>query len=94
MTALEFRDPPPPKKARRNWQKIADQLKANPGRWAVVASGPRRSSVANIASRINRNEYGVFSPVGAYEAVVRESEKTPGRFEAYAQFVGNLDGLS
>jgi hypothetical protein len=93
MTALEFRDPPPPKKARRNWQAIADQLKARPGRWAVVASGSR-STVANIVSRINRNDYKVFAPVGAFKAECRESEKTPGQFEAFAKFVGHVDGLS
>lgn len=94
MTTLVFRDPPPPKKLRRNWKAIAEQLKANPGRWVVIAANATRPAASNIAHRIVHNRYRVFGPAGAFEAVCRESETLPGRFEAYARFVGHLDGLS
>lgn len=94
MTDLVFRDPPPPKKVRRNWSDIAEQLKANPGRWALITSAPKRTSIAMITTRIQRNTYGPFSPVGAFEAVSRESLDEPGRFEVFARYVGNRDGLS
>lgn len=94
MTDLVFRDPPPPKKLRRNWKAIAEQLKANPGQWACIEPNATRPAASNIAHRIVHNAYRAFAPAGAFEAACRESETLPGRFEAYARFVGNLDGLS
>lgn len=39
MTAIEWKNPPRSRTGHRDWDAIADQLKANPGRWALIAPG-------------------------------------------------------
>lgn len=92
MTTLEFREPPPPKKARRNWPAIALQLKQRPGKWAVVASGQRRAAMATLAGRVNKGLMADM-PARLFEAVTRASDETPGLYEVYVRYVGHRDGL-
>ena len=93
MTEIVFRDPPPAKKVRRDWEAIADQLKAHPGRWACIDSSERRAVMGTMATRINRSVYRGFAPAGTFEAVARESRDVPGRWELFARYVGHRDGL-
>lgn len=93
MAELVFRDPPSPKKQKRDWPFIVEQLKAKPGRWAPVDSHQSRPALATIASRIKHNLHGPFKNEGPFEAVVRESEE-PGIYELFVRYLGHRDGLS
>ncbi|RSN12864.1 hypothetical protein DMB42_11850 [Nonomuraea sp. WAC 01424] len=92
MTELVFRDPPPPKKLRRNWSAIAEQLRQKPGSWAVVASGQRRATMATLAGRLNEGRMAGM-PARLFEAVTRASDTAPGLYEVYVRYVGQRDGL-
>jgi hypothetical protein len=37
MTIIEWKNPPRSREDHIDWDSIADQLRANPGRWALVA---------------------------------------------------------
>lgn len=73
---LRWEDPPPPRRGfgdRGRWAEnadlraIADELRANPGRWAVVAEAANPGS----ATHIRTGHYVAFRPVGHFEATLR-----------------------
>lgn len=44
----EFRDPPTPKRGRPGWVPLIDKVRANPGRWALVAYNPGGATKGNL----------------------------------------------
>lgn len=53
--------------ARLKYQDIADELRAHPGRWAVVTEGVPTGTAGPIAVRIRRGQ-AAFAPAGSFEA--------------------------
>lgn len=84
MTAPEpiFRDPPSTPRARgvSKWHRTVQSLKARPAEWALIATRPSDQSARNMASNIRRG-FGVWAPIGAYEATARGCG-------VYARFIG------
>jgi hypothetical protein len=70
------------------WDTVAEQLRANRGRWAVVAEGDmeRVTALAAIATRIRRAGLNCFAPAGDFEAAVRRAD---GRATVYARYLGD-----
>ncbi|MEH1168935.1 hypothetical protein V6V47_26480 [Micromonospora sp. CPCC 205539] len=90
---LRWEDPPPP--TRRNPRtpggataaaeravRIAAELRARPGEWAVIAEG---ANSRVLTTRIRHGVIAVWRPAGAYEAVCRTVD---GRITVFARYVG------
>lgn len=74
------------------YQAAADQLRAKPGEWAVLAEGKTPSSAGGLAARIRRG-VGAFAPAGSFEA--RQIGPASGSVsKVYARYVGGGDGMS
>lgn len=81
---------PPPAKHRvgqkdghSSYAELADELRANPGRWALVADRP--GSNTGLATHIRTGSIQCFTPAGDFEA---ESRRVDGRSLVYARFLG------
>lgn len=89
---LRFEEPPPSNgKGRIAWPPVADELRANPEDWAVVAICTRRAAASGKAQMIKSGAVPAFRPKGSFEATYRSVED---EFRVYARYVGNRDGLS
>lgn len=60
MYDLVWMDPPPPRVGHRQW--VEDQLKANPGRWAMVAQDTNALGVGWYTPLIADSDYEVVIP--------------------------------
>jgi hypothetical protein len=72
------------------WRPVADQLRARPGQWAVIAEGAIRDQ--NQLLGYIRSGSGPFAPRGSFEASQRTDPDTVslhGRTgKVYARYVG------
>jgi hypothetical protein len=91
---VRWEEPPPPKTRTRptseghsRYAPIAEQLRANPGRWAVVLEGRRGAGTA-LATHIRMGHMKCFTPAGDFEATMRAVN---GRGLVYARYLG--DGI-
>lgn len=86
---LRWEDPAPLEPGRRvgnpriPWAFIAEQLRQNPGRWAVVYEG---AQAPHIQQRINNGTSPWFQPKGAFEVTTRGRQS--GLTTVYARFIG------
>ena len=71
--------------AKLKYQDLADALRAEPKRWAVVAEGITTGTAGGMASRIRRGQ-GPFGPAGSFEA--RVIGPPGGQGVLYARYVG------
>jgi hypothetical protein len=84
---------PPPAKGKGSTEPssafadIADELRANPGRWAVVKEQPGRYS--GLATHIRMGQMICFTPSGDFEATTRRLGE---RTVVYARYVGDGEG--
>lgn len=62
---------------RRGWEPLAEALRANPSRWAMLAYG----LAPQLAHEIQAGVLAPFRPAGAFEAVTRHGT-------IYARYVG------
>lgn len=60
---------PPPVLGEPVWSELANELRANPGRWALLGEQLARSA----AYHIQQGRYAAFRPAGAFEARVRNT---------------------
>jgi hypothetical protein len=70
-TSLRWEDPPATARPSRNSDRYAAEaaeLKANPGKWAVLTDAKTRSAAYSIKRGVERATYPAFSPAGTYEA--------------------------
>ncbi|MDR6794843.1 hypothetical protein J2X12_002854 [Pseudarthrobacter oxydans] len=71
MSAIQWKQPPPSRSDQINWDSIAEQLRDNPGRWALVAPAYGKRKCLPAESR----------------GLTVISRSTPeGRFDVYAKF--------
>lgn len=82
---LRWEQPPSRERGERryDWARIADDLKANPGEWALVAVCPNPTTAASTARYIRNGKY---KPLGAgFDAVARTVDGEP---RVYACYIG------
>ncbi|BCJ45356.1 hypothetical protein GCM10010168_86250 [Actinoplanes ianthinogenes] len=92
---IRWENPPP---SRRNpggvvgsrWDEVAEQLRDERGRWAVVYEGDANNA-SSAASIIRMGNVACFRPTGDFEAVSRRSPST-GRTTVYARYLGDGGG--
>lgn len=89
---IRWEEPPParsgggrPRRSSSRWDSVAEELRARPGQYAVVAEGPGRT-LLDLAWRINRGLLLSFSPPGAYETTTRQGPRVNA---VYARYVGD-----
>jgi hypothetical protein len=85
--ALEWMEPTSEEGRRRtNWQKVANQLRQYPGRWARMP-GTFSHSVPGF---IQAGRMAAFRPAGTFEATMRGSSKDGerGRGRLYLRYIG------
>lgn len=89
---LKWEDPPPSRKsspasgrpADSAWNGVAEQLRGERGRWALIFRGDKQgaSSVRDFVTEARRI---CFRPVGDFEACVRSWD---GKHYVYARYMG------
>lgn len=86
---LRWEDPPPQRRppSRHNWALIAEKLRTNPKRWAVISEGSRAADAA-LTRQIKSAMIMAFRPAGHFDAC---SRSTDGKTVTYARYVGPSD---
>jgi hypothetical protein len=88
---IRWEEPPPSRRRNESkapWSRfnaVADELRAKPGRWAVIAELPGRSRTA-LATHVRVGAIACFTPAGDFEAASRQ---TPGLTTVYARYLGD-----
>lgn len=77
---LEWKDPPETALGGRGgsenkWRAIGEQLRANPGQWAVVDQKYTRASATALASRVRRGRMTATLGDGRFEAAVSDDNE-------------------
>lgn len=89
MTSVQWEEPPKPNGGPRANQQLLDfanELRANPGRWALYPTVPSSdSATSSNAANIRRGTLAAFRPPGAFEAVARTAG---GIRQIYVRYVG------
>jgi len=75
---IHWQDPPPPGRPggrTSQWEPVAARLRANPKRWARIATfgKSRAASASALANSINKGT-PAWAPRGAFEAVSRKED--------------------
>jgi hypothetical protein len=94
-TVLRWEEPPPPKRrtgpresgGHSRFASLAAELRANPGRWAVIYDGPKQHA-SGMATHIRMGHVICFSPCGDFDAVSRQHGD---RGLVYARYVGDRE---
>ena len=83
---VAWEDPPP---IRRNkgsqWDKIAQQLRDNPGKWARIYIDAKNGG--NMVYLITRGKLAAFHPPRSFIATIRTDKK--GLEYVYAKYIGS-----
>ena len=89
---LRWEDPPPQRRSpsRHNWALIAELLRANPKRWAVISEGTRAADAA-LTRQIKSAMIMAFRPAGHFDACSRSID---GKTVTYARYLGPRDGAT
>jgi hypothetical protein len=89
MSEIHWEEPPKVdtrggRALREAWQTVADALRREPGRWALIATYPQRTKANNVATRIKLGQISAFAPAGSFEALYRTVD---GECRVYARAV-------
>ncbi|WIM97810.1 hypothetical protein ACTOB_001364 [Actinoplanes oblitus] len=89
---IRWENPPPPARPGQHltgsrWDGVAEILRDERGRWAVVYEGDVNNA-SSIASVIRMGNVACFRPTGDFEAVSRRSSTT-GLTTVYARYLGD-----
>ncbi|WP_143194335.1 hypothetical protein [Micromonospora sp. CB01531] len=68
---------------------MANELRANPGRWAVAYDDVTPNVASRRAGDIRNGLLASFRPAGAFEATTRA---TAGRARVYVRYIGEKGG--
>lgn len=85
MTRLYWTDPPKRKLRKHQWAEIAAELRARPGRWAIVRTGPATQLSTN-ATAIKQGAHSAFRPGGTFDACTRWNGY---QTDLYARYIGD-----
>ena len=83
---ITWETPPHPERPQRKgskWTPIADQLKANPGRWACIG----RNMETGIVTVIRQAKVKCFEPEGSFEVMTR-NHTSRWVADVYVRYVG------
>lgn len=80
MSSSVIRWEAPPERPTDRWTKVADELKENAGKWAVVAENQKNNT---LARNIKQAVYKSFEPAGTFET---RSVKNGDTFTVFARF--------
>jgi hypothetical protein len=87
---IRWEEPPPGRPAGREtgngnsrWNAVAAELRAHPGRWALIREG---ESGSGLATHIRQGHIACFTPAGDFDAVSRQAR---GVNRVYARYVGD-----
>ena len=72
MAELKWQDPP--KESKNSWDEIAEALRANPGRWALVRSGVSYQAGRAECRRLGLERRALKNAEGKVEIYVRAVE--------------------
>lgn len=90
-TIVRWEDPPGPRREtsrrgpRSRYAELAEQLRGNPGRWAVILETPQRGQSA-LATQIRMGGLTCFTPCGDFDA---RTIRANGITTIYARYVGD-----
>jgi len=92
---VEWRTPTPQNRKRQSkydqqYREVAENLRLNPERWALIATDAN----TNLAEGIKRGRNQYFRPAGSFEATCRGTKKVDGKFlasEIFARYVGKSE---
>lgn len=80
-------DLPPPKPRQTKWADVAEQLRARPGKWALVQ---KYAASTGTAAMIRGGKYSGTAPAGSFDArAVRDPETNT--YNIIACFVGDTE---
>lgn len=90
---LRWETPPPSRRrggypqgqGKSRWQDVADELRAHPGDWALIAESPVTSN-SGLATQIRMGQAVCFSPAGDFDA---ETRRMDGVRKVWAVYVGD-----
>jgi hypothetical protein len=90
VAVIRWEEPPPGRsngggKRESYLAPLADELRANPGRWALVHIGDSSGQATGMATHIARGQVLAFAPAGDFDAV---SRRVDGRHRVYAVYLG------
>lgn len=88
---LEFVDEPPPSNrgSERLYVWFANQLRANPGKWARLPL-PNKAGISTI---IGNGKMSAFRPAGHFECVYRKELDSDDKYN-YIRYIGPVDNES
>lgn len=89
MTKMTWESPPPKKRGapRVKWQREADALRKNPGKWAKLVVDTNQGGAHSMGHQIRSGVYAAFRPGGSFEIAVREINAK--KFAIYVRYVGD-----
>lgn len=95
-SVIRWERPPPPShsggyplgRGKSRWEPVADELRAQPREWALIAEGPIKGANRALATQIRMGHLVCFSPAGDFDA---ESRREDGILRVWAVFVGDLE---
>lgn len=94
MVELTWEEPPQQLlgRGRTNWSEIADALRSNPKKWAVVAENVS----ASTGTHIRYGRLKAFAPSGAFEARVSgaRADDAGRASKVYARYVGGASSTT
>lgn len=89
---IRWEEPPAEVLKRRPWltrssklAPLADELRENPGAWALVYEGTSSGAASGMATHIRLGQVAAFTPTGDFDAV---SQSGNGLARAWARYVG------
>lgn len=91
MTEVEWADPPKPvkreavKKVESKWRPVAEKMRQNPGKWALLRKDIPRVAVYSF----RQGRFAYFRPAEDWEfLVVVEAHHVKGKGDLYGRYVG------
>lgn len=94
MTEVKWEAPPPAANGGKSiaasaerHRGLAQQLKDNPGEWAVVGTKETPALAGQNAYDIRKANLAAYRPAGSFEAVARTVD---GEHRVYARYVGEV----
>lgn len=87
MSDIVWEEPPPSRYGakRDGWNRIAAELRANPGRWARIRECETRGRASVWAQQVRQGQSSAWLPAGSFEAASRSVD---GTYVVYARYVG------
>ncbi len=81
---MKFQDPPKAGNCKYDHQSIAAELKANPGRWALVFE----NVFSSLSVSIKSGRLAAYRPAGSFEALSASRNGSTNKADIYVRYVG------